>query len=500
MESRSVKELKEACKQTHAFLRDRWVALDAAGRLDTIKEELRADMQATIDINNSVNEDNFIQKRTELTNLQEAIMAKGLYIPVEERGTAEESKPVESETRTTTGSTTGTTVVGSDRPSALRVFAGIVELTMLAGIAYHTGLYVGRAHSESYDLVEFEDDDFGTVSKKYTDELDKITNEQAHAQAAEEAKEVKTVNVDVVTEPEVTVQTVSKEPVAEANEPVAVQTVVQNVITGEYGTFFDASDYEQVMARAQYIYNTYFAPIINELAPEERVNLTVDKIADTIRCLNAQFPLDENGNIKYNGNTVITVSNYLSDYIANVPTSKQLSKFYHVPAHLFTVDGSKVSEFIKSYDDLYDKLINGLNIHDTEEIEDAIACIGYKFWNEWYLMGPNGEVNPHNFDEELKYLAFKATTIPYTTTGIPYNLNAQRPVCIDACIDYLTQELDTLSVTEIYNALNTGDWNNVAARLAGANESTISFPQSFGLLLKNELDWQYQNSQTRKLK
>ena len=55
---------------------------------------------------------------------------------------------------------------------------------------------------------------------------------------------------------------------------------------GEYGTFLDVTDNEQVNARANYLYNTYFEQFRSKLTPTEQEMITPEKIANIIRVAN----------------------------------------------------------------------------------------------------------------------------------------------------------------------------------------------------------------------
>ena len=272
-----------------------------------------------------------------------------------------------------------------------------------------------------------------------------------------------------------------------------------NLVLGEYGTFTDITNEEQVQARAKYIYDNYFAPIYDKLDEGQKQLITVENIANMIRVMNAELPVDSEGYQFFDGVTVDDYTQVLVEAYVNAPSNEGL-EYQHFPAYLLTVDGSEVSEFIKSYDVIYDKLAYSMTVHDDEQARDAIACLGYKFWNEWYLQGMYGDVNPHLFDTDLKYLTFISTVEPYNTTALEWHLSQQEPVCIEACIDYNTGEKSLLSVNDIKVALETGAWNNVSARLAGIDAEPNPWLGLYWEALNDQLTWKYDHRNVKTLK
>lgn len=271
------------------------------------------------------------------------------------------------------------------------------------------------------------------------------------------------------------------------------------LVPGEYGTFTDIEDDEQVEARAQFIIDNYFAPFMDKLSPNERAVITKENIMNTIRTMNDNLPLDENGNRTKDGVTVDTYGQAFLEMAINNPSSRQLDKYYHVPLHMFAVDNTELSDFIKAYDEIYDKMIHGLNVGDDEEVQDAIACLGYKFYNEWYLQGADGSFNPHNLPQALKYFAWQATIPKYQVTGLESNIDMMRPVCIEVCYPYGSNERKAITVDSIYAALESGEWNHISAKLAGMDVPNNPWLPLFWQSLEDDLNWQYEHLNTLKL-
>ena len=348
-----------------------------------------------------------------------------------------------------------TVVDPSEKLSTAKIVGGIIGGVLLTGTAIHTGILVKNG---------------GCAGTK--------------KEATIETTEGERINV-IDTETETTTSTKD-------------QTTNTNLVLGEYGTFTDITNEEQVLARAKYIFDNYYAPIYDKLDEGQKQLITVDNIANMIRVMNAELPVDENGYQFFDGVTVDDYTQVLVEAYVNAPSNEGL-EYKHFPAYLLTVDGSEVSEFIKSYDVIYDKLAYSMSNHDDVQASDAIACLGYKFWNEWYLQGMYGDTNPHLFDTDLKYLAFIATVEPYNTTALEWHLSEQQPVCIEACIDYNTGEKSLLSVNDIKVALETGAWNNVSARLAGIDAEPNPWLGLYWEALNDQLTWKYDHRNVKTL-
>ena len=95
---------------------------------------------------------------------------------------------------------------------------------------------------------------------------------------------------------------------------------------GEYGTFLDVTDNEQVNARANYLYNTYFEQFRSKLTPTEQEMITPEKIANIIRVANGELPLDSEGNKYYDANLTDDYIQALTKITADLPSSPTLDK------------------------------------------------------------------------------------------------------------------------------------------------------------------------------
>ena len=333
--------------------------------------------------------------------------------------------------------------------------------------------------------------------------------------------------------------------VVSAEEAAINEVVSESLVLGEYGTFFDASNEEQVMARAEYLYNNYYMTFMSELNQTEREYITVERIANTIRVMNGHCPVDENGYMELDANTVDTYGQAFIELTANIPSSDAMGTVKFVPAYLFAEDGSDLQRFIKSYDDLYARIAEGRNTRNSDEYRAAGKIIAAKYWTEWFLQGMGGNVfynaetqdisygngnvaysdelgrlvrynpdtleldantevyqinNPHNFDATYRYFAYQATTARYGSFIKEAEFNQMATICIPACIDYSSKTLEELSIPEIYTAINDGVWNDIIARSAGMEIPTQPMLVGFWEALDDQLNFEYTHTDKLVLK
>ena len=270
-------------------------------------------------------------------------------------------------------------------------------------------------------------------------------------------------------------------------------------LTGKYGEFKDVTNEEQVNARANYLYNTYFEQFRNGLTATEQTMITPEKIANIIRVANGELPLDADGNKYFDANLTDDYIQALTKITADLPSSPALDKIYFVPTHLFAVDGSELSEFMKRYDEDYEKVAEARNNRDGEMAQEAIASLGRKLWYEWSLQGMNYEIDgkmtdyksPFDLPAKERTLALNASVAKYGPYVFEYNLNAMQPVCIDACIDYYTKEMKQLTVNEIFVGVTSGEYDTVIAKAAGIEVDKEPDSIAFDQDLRDELEFKY---------
>lgn len=289
---------------------------------------------------------------------------------------------------------------------------------------------------------------------------------------------------------------------------VDTDTDIDEELTGKYGQFKDVTNDEQVNARANYLYNTYFEQFRSKLTPTEQEMITPEKIANIIRVANGELPLDADGNKYFDSNLTDDYIQALTKITADLPSSPALDKIYNVPTHLFAVDGSDLSNFMMKYDEDYENVADARNNRDGEKAQAAIASLGQKLWYEWSLQGMNYEIDgqmtdyksPFDLPAKERALALNASVAKYGPYVFEYNLNAMQPVCIDACVDYYTKTMKKLTVNEIFVGVTSGEYDTVIAKAAGIEVDKEPDSIAFDQDLRDELEFKYKELKQMTLK
>ena len=347
---------------------------------------------------------------------------------------------------------------------------------------------------------------------------------------------------------------VTEEPLVteEPTESEEVTAAVEAVL-GEYGTFLDVTNDAQVEARADYILDNYYKPIIDNLSKNERSIITKENIANVIRVLNGICPIDENGYRVIDANTALTYGQLFTELVSNIPSSDSLQestgKLSIVPAYLFAEDGSELQEFIESYDEIYARVANGRNINSSKVYRTAGKIMAAKYLTEWKYMGMysnilynkdddtidyatkvifdenigkyvatvfeynestdqteeceiilnNYEVypvhNPYNIDGTHRLFAYQATMTRYASFIKEAEFNQMATICIPSCTDYSSKLREEKSIAEIYTAIDSGVENDIIAKSAGMKEPTEPVVVSFLRDLQAQLEFDYRNTQ-----
>lgn len=295
---------------------------------------------------------------------------------------------------------------------------------------------------------------------------------------------------------------------ANNNTAIVDTTTQEQKEPGEYGTFLDVTDNEQVNARANYLYNTYFEQFRSKLTPTEQAMITPEKIANIIRVANGELPLDSEGNRYYDANLTDDYIQALTKITADLPSSPALDKIYNVPTHLFAVDGSDLSNFMMKYDEDYANIADARNNRDGEKAQASIASLGQKLWYEWSLQGMNYEIDgkmtdyksPFDLPAAQRALALNASVAKYGPYVFEYNLNAMQPVCIDACIDYYSKTMKQLTVNEIFVGVTSGEYDTVIAKAAGIEVDKEPDSIAFDQDLRDQLEFKYRELKQMTLK
>ena len=480
MKNELVKETKKICSDVYETLKAKHAELKAEGASVRILNEIVSDMKKAIAIYKDVNEENVSTLNVEAINLQNIVEYK---YAMEEEAVPEISE--EEPTRETTeDAPVEETDVEENKKGvgAGAVALGLVGTTLLAGIAIHTGLEAKKVRNNNETTIEVVEETEAPVRV--------ITTEAP----TEEETKVEETKEEETTQEETQVEETEETQVEETTQE---ETEERQLVLGEYGTFFDINNPEQVHARAQYIFDNYYADNANLTAQQKQL-ITVENLENTIRIMNGTLPVNEEGYEFFDGMTLNEYTNVLVEVVVNSGSNVN-DHYEYFPAYLLMIDGSEESEFVRSYSVIYDKLVYALNEHDDEQVQDAIACLGYKFLNEWYLQGMYGDTNPHLFGTDLKYLTFISTIEPYNTTAREWHLSEQTPVCITGCLNYETGEKELISVNDLVVALETGAWNNIGAKLGNMDVEPNPWLAEYYEALNDSLSWKYDHREALKL-
>jgi hypothetical protein len=109
---------------------------------------------------------------------------------------------------------------------------------------------------------------------------------------------------------------------------------------------------------------------MNQLSEQERSIITRENIANVIRVMAGELPLDMDGNPVMDANIVDKYGQMFTVLVGDLGSSPQLEgRYYNIPAHMFTTDGTELSEFVKGYDESYQTITNGFNKAADERLE-----------------------------------------------------------------------------------------------------------------------------------
>lgn len=468
MKSELVKETRKMCRDLYDELKVKYEELKSEGADEKTIKSIIVDAKESINFYNKINTSNVDELRSQVVDFcttcefRYGINSDSMNFPDLDENEKEINVPnVEEEDK-------------SNKRGIGWTLAGIAAL---AGVAGYAGYRLANNNNSNIETVE------------ETEQPTKPSDILPEAVAP--------VIIDENTnEPVVTEQLVeSQAPVVES----------QQLRLGEYGTFLDVKNDEQVNARAQYIIDTYYSQFMNKLSDQEKSLITRENIANVIRVMAGELAVDENGNKYMDGNIVDNYGQMFTSLVGDIPSSPQLDGYrYNIPTYLFSTDGSKLSQFLMNYDASYQKITNGYNQASNQRIlgegvnggtvvREGISELGHRFWNEWVMQGIFGDVNPYNFDAKDRLFAYLGSFAKYGTYAFEYNLDARQAVCIPVCVNYDTKEINELPVNEIFVGYASGEWNNVIAKAAGieanAEPDSVYFTQD----LMDELTWKYNN-------
>ncbi len=284
---------------------------------------------------------------------------------------------------------------------------------------------------------------------------------------------------------------------ANLNTPAAIEITVpysptftseaMPTVTPEIKAMFsDVTSEEELIERAKLIYDIDLKPILDELGNEQLNNyITEERLIDMLRLELGELPLHS----EYDDNSIDEMYQFRTEVFGNLGSDPNLTKLY--PAHyaLQAPDNSELSEYMASYDELYNNIAEARNNGDMESAIKNIEALGKKHYNEFVLAGLYGDFNPYLLDSEYRQLAFAAADERYASYVLEYILDNNLTICVPACYDPVTGEFKDINVVDIEEALVLGTSMNGKVSLSYyGNAQDVNLPREFYYNLAKKLD------------
>ena len=258
----------------------------------------------------------------------------------------------------------------------------------------------------------------------------------------------------------------------------------------------DATDIDEVYDRAEKIYSefSYLDEIDHNYKGRE-----VQTIANLIRVLNGELPLNEDRETIYSPTSLDDNLSAMVDIMDNYPSSPQLdenSKSYY--SDLVAWD-EEVYNFAKKYDEVYANISDARNNDDFEAFENNVQTLGKLLYEDWVMNGANTGVNPYGFAATQRYLALSSSIGRYSSSVIEYASERGAVICVDVCYDYETGELKEVKVSDIYEAIRDGVRNDATLDIF-LPDGEYLIELGFYNDLAKELEFKYENTLSYTLK
>lgn len=250
--------------------------------------------------------------------------------------------------------------------------------------------------------------------------------------------------------------------------------------------FSDAKSEEELIERANQIYDIDLKPILAELNSEQMNNkVSIENLVDMLSMGLGELPV----NTEYDANSIDEMYKFRSEVFGNMGSTPSLTKIY--PSHyaLLAPDNSELSEYMATYDELYNNIAEARNNGDVESFIKNAEALGKKHYDEYVLTGLYGGFNPDMLDSEVMQLAFAAADERYASYVLEYILDKNLTICVPACYDPITGEYKNLNVVDIEEALVLGTSMNKKVSLSYYGEAQdVNLPREYYYLLANKLD------------
>ena len=323
------------------------------------------------------------------------------------------------------------------RSSKRRIFASLAFITLAGAL----GFAIGRGLAEKVDV---------RVYKKVDARVDELIDKKLSAYNIATAVPTEGNEIVIVTPtPEVTPMPVEEDAVAVVSTPTPTP-----VPTPTPFAFSDPTNDEEVEQLAEIIIDEDVNPMLEDRDDEVLFNsFEKEDIEDIIRMANGQLPK----NTEYDENTVKEVKNLMNHIFANQGTGNTLYPMYYSK---FYPEGSREAEYVKTYDDIYNKIAQYRAEGNVDGFVEEVGYLGTKLYNEWHIAGLYGGYDPYLFPQEEQYFLLQAAISRFPNYVMEYMIANDLTICSDTCYDPETMTYKLVEVRDIFEAITSGISSN----------------------------------------
>lgn len=216
----------------------------------------------------------------------------------------------------------------------------------------------------------------------------------------------------------------------------AIEEIVEKNI-GFHNEFVDASDNNQVIARAVAYYQLYI--LDSNKSKRTADAITIEDIMDVIRMMNGELALDENLNPSYKEDDLDRVANILCT-ISNCDSFPEYGdNIFCTPLAPLLVDGSYAQEKAMKIDENMRKVVKARKEGNKEEFVSTSK--------EWYMSFKNlvDDINDVRINRSGAYLLFTGYYSKYVSIILEYELNNKILIGVDVEGSTLTTIMSNLN-------------------------------------------------------
>lgn len=234
---------------------------------------------------------------------------------------------------------------------------------------------------------------------------------------------------------------------------------------GEPGTFLDATDDEQVIARAKWYYKNFFNKEFENLSDSKKERVSEENLADMIKIVQGKEMIYQNTDPEEMNN----YQNILGDMFCNYLSLSDRNWGFIPTQYLFT-DDSVEAKAAAQVDAVMEPLINAMNKENDEEVVKYAKQFGELMRDQYYILSIKNDDTiavRGNCTNASKYHLWKLSYKQYTTKIFEYCMEHGLNICIDFCTDYNTKKTVQISLSALMATLEKipmDNWDAVLAR------------------------------------